>query len=169
ASRTEESCASLSHCASGENLYFCCTFFEGKLSYVHIPSSARAASAQASRAGSRANRFIFSSPRKGAALSASAARRSRESGLRHPGEQGSQAEDLELDLGVVQPLGREMALRPEVRVEVHVAAVEGGGRLQRRFQLAPRHLGGAEVELGGLGVPIRPGQVGAIVQPQVLP
>src|SRR5690349_1204801 len=58
ASRTEESCASLSHCASGENLYFCCTFFEGKLSYVHIPSSARAASAQTSRAGSRANRFI---------------------------------------------------------------------------------------------------------------
>src|SRR4051812_38453954 len=42
ASRTELSCASESHCASGAKPYFCCTFFEGKLSYVHMPSSARA-------------------------------------------------------------------------------------------------------------------------------
>src|SRR3954471_17934598 len=57
ASRTELSCASESHCASGEKPYFCCTFFEGKLSYVHMPSSARAETASV-RAQSRANLFI---------------------------------------------------------------------------------------------------------------
>src|SRR5207248_6261975 len=43
ARRTEESCASASHFESGANPYFFATLALGKLSYVHIPSSARAA------------------------------------------------------------------------------------------------------------------------------
>src|SRR5207248_2637375 len=61
ASRTEDSCASFSHWASGAKRYFCCTFFEGKLSNVHIPSSARAAKARASVA-SKVSLFIGASP-----------------------------------------------------------------------------------------------------------
>src|SRR5712664_4073069 len=50
ASRTEESWASRSHCASGAKPYFCRTLAEGKLSRVHMPSSARAANARVTAA-----------------------------------------------------------------------------------------------------------------------
>src|SRR5439155_23539903 len=56
ASRTEASRASCSHSASGENPYFWRTFFAGKLSSVHIPSSACAANAKARQNGT--SRFI---------------------------------------------------------------------------------------------------------------
>src|SRR6267154_879741 len=59
ASRTEESCASVSHFASGLNPYFFATFALGKLSNVHMPSSACAASNKA------ANGFMWAPRRDG--------------------------------------------------------------------------------------------------------
>src|SRR5713226_4991799 len=58
ASRTEESCASESHFASGLKPCFFGTFALGKLSNVHIPSSARAASGSAAARQKAANRFM---------------------------------------------------------------------------------------------------------------
>src|SRR5258708_6796211 len=74
ASRTDESRASSSHCESGAKPYFWATFFEGKLSYVHIPSSARAAAAARAKTASSASLFM-SPPEGGARLSAPAGTR----------------------------------------------------------------------------------------------
>src|SRR5438045_9775651 len=61
ASRTEESCASFSHFASGLKPYFFATFALGKLSNVHIPSSACAArgNAAATARDTAAGRFMI--------------------------------------------------------------------------------------------------------------
>src|SRR5438874_1703317 len=61
ASRTEESCASASHFESGENSYFFATLALGKLSYVHIPSSARPARGSAQTRHRAAIRTIVGS------------------------------------------------------------------------------------------------------------
>src|SRR5689334_21503408 len=58
ASRTEESCASFSHFASGANRYFWATFALGKLSNVHMPSSARAERGTAAARQTAASRFM---------------------------------------------------------------------------------------------------------------
>ena len=59
ASRTEESCASESHFGSGLKPYFFATLALGKLSNVHMPSSARAAArGRAAARQKAASRFI---------------------------------------------------------------------------------------------------------------
>ena len=58
ASRTEESCASPSHFASGLKPYFFATFALGKLSNVHMPSSACAARGSAAASKKVASRFM---------------------------------------------------------------------------------------------------------------
>src|SRR5438876_4839151 len=58
ASRTEESCASPSHFDSGLKPYFFATFALGKLSNVHMPSSASAARGTAAASKKAASRFM---------------------------------------------------------------------------------------------------------------
>ena len=57
--RTEERRTWSSHSLSGPNPYFCFTFPEGKLSKVHIPSSARAMPAHAARRPMAIRRFMM--------------------------------------------------------------------------------------------------------------
>src|SRR5207237_8707595 len=63
ARRTEESCASASHFESGANPYVFATLALGKLSYVHIPSSARAAMGSATARHRAAVRCMLAPPR----------------------------------------------------------------------------------------------------------
>ena len=61
-----------------------------------------------------------------------------------------------------------MPLRAQVRVELHVAPVEPPRRVHRVHQLGARDFGPGEVELRRLEAPPGVGQLGPIVQPQIL-
>src|SRR5712691_10368555 len=151
ASRTEESCASESHFPSGPKPYFFATFALGKLSNVHMPSSARAASGSAAARQKAANRFM-SAPRDtrraagvlGSAGLVPARPRAVKGGdlrRRDGAEQPGEALDLGRQLGIGQPVGGEVALRAQVGVELRVAAVErrrGADRLEERDPRAGR-------------------------------
>src|SRR6266851_4553506 len=84
------------------------------------------------------------------------------------GEEGAEALDFERDLRVVQPVRRKVALGAEIRIELDVASIEGRGGADGAGQLLPGHLGGPHVELGRLEVAACLGELGAVMQAQVL-
>src|SRR5207245_10395213 len=85
-----------------------------------------------------------------------------------PAKQGGHPCDLQRELGLVQPVHGKMALGAKVRVELRIAAIERECGLHRVGQLPPGDLRRSQVDLRRLEVPAGPGQLRAVVQPQVL-
>src|SRR5205085_5389384 len=176
ARRTEASCASWSHCASGANPYFCFTFFDGKLSNVHMPSSPRAAKPR-TRTHSAATRFIVEVssasgrrflPACRPPVKARASGR-RAGGLRRrdPTQQRGDARDLQRQLRLAQPVCREVTLGAAVWGELCIAAVKRRSSPDGVAELLPRHVRGAEVDLRRFQVPSRPGELCPVVQDEI--